>query len=507
MFERFLKDKRSIFLYSLLLFSIGSFGITFFPPDEPKYVDAALRMIETGNYVVPFFNCHIRFDKPILYYWELVLFFKVFFVDGLIKAGIDPLGIVEYAARLPSIITASFTAVYIYKLADELFDKEAAKRSVVGFVSTLFFFYLSRAVYPDMSLILFELMGVYYFIKNRYCLGWFFTALAFLVKGPIGIVSVGFTYFLYLWIVERKSGLKEFFSLKNGAGFLLFLFVSLPWYIAVYKMYGMEFVNKFFIYHNIERFTGRADQHPHSFFYFFPIAIAVLYLWLPYFIEFFRSIDFKDRKTQFLIAWFLWVFLFFSISRNKLAHYIAFGFLPLSIMFGAYASKFKNNRIKAAVVFLIEFILGAVLSFYVYKMGIYYAIPTLFFGMFFVGLLNFYKDPVKSIFYKTIALTIVAFVFLVQFEPYRATPKVWREVVKTHLPLVEYRVFNQSLVAYTRLCQKEYRSVNALPKSKDYLLYTKDKYLGDLKGFDYKILYSNMIDKDRRTALLLIHGQ
>ena len=506
MFERFLKDRRSIFLYSFLLFSIGSFGITFFPPDEPKYVDAALRMIETGNYIVPFFNCHVRFDKPILYYWELVVFFKAFFVDNLIKAGIDPAGIVEYAARLPSIIAASMTAVYIHKLAEKLFDDKVAKVSVVGFLSTLFFFYLSRAVYPDMSLILFELMGVYYFIKDKYCLGWVFTALAFLVKGPIGVVSVCFTYFLYLWIVKRKTGISEFFSLKNGIGFLLFLLISLPWYIAVYKAYGMEFVNKFFIYHNIERFTGKAHQHPHSFFYFFPVALAALYLWLPYANNFIKNINFSNKRILFLIGWFLWIFLFFSISRNKLAHYIAFGFIPTSILFGVYAPYFTNNKNKAFVVFAVEFLAGIVLSFYLYKMKVYYAIPTLLFGLFFVGFINFRRDVIKLIFYKTIALSLVAAIFLLQLEPYRAVPKVYKEVIKRKLPLLEYKISNQSLVAYTRMCLKEYKNPQALPKDTTYLLYTKAKHLKDLKSFKFQVIYSNMIDKGTKTDLLIFYG-
>ncbi|WP_156957531.1 hypothetical protein [Hippea jasoniae] len=54
-----------------------------------------------------------------------------------------------------------------------------------------------------MSLIFFETAGIYYFLREKYIIGWIFIALAFLTKGTVAIVSMGFTYLLYLWIVKK----------------------------------------------------------------------------------------------------------------------------------------------------------------------------------------------------------------------------------------------------------------------------------------------------------------
>jgi len=506
LFERFFKDKTSVFIFSFILFSVGAFYISFFPPDEPKYVDAALRMIEKKNYIIPFFNCHVRFDKPILFYWELVLFFKLFSVDHLIKIGHDYFGLIEYAARLPAIISAALSSVYVYKLSDLLFnDDNVSKLSVLGFISIGFFIYLGRSVYPDMSLILFELMGIYYFIRERYVLGWFFTALAFLVKGPIGIVSVGFTYFIYLWTVEKKSGLREFFSLKNGLGFLAFLLIGLPWYLAVYHYYGMEFINRFLIYHNIERFTGAAHQHPHSFFYFFPIVILVLYIWWPYLLQLLKKVNLKDKKDLFLVLWFAWVFLFFSISKNKLAHYIAFGFIPIAILFGRYIDEIKESEKISYGFLFFEVILSVVLSFFAYKKGLIQLVASVFAGILIVSLTNLFKKPTKVIFYKTIAISIVSFVALLQFEGYRPEKFVWHEVLKTKLELVQYRKLNQSFVAYTRRCIGEVMNPEVIEKKKGrFLVYTKIKHLKELK-VKYKIL-GRFIDKGTKTVLVEVNN-
>ena len=505
MLDRYLKSKKSIFIYSFILFSIGAFYVSFFPPDEPKYVDAALRMIESGNYIVPLFNCHLRFDKPILYYWEIVLFFKIFHVEHFIKSGYDLLGLIEFAARLPSIIAASLTAVYLFKLGEVLFEKRVGQLSVLGFISVGFFIYLSRSVYPDMSLILFELMGFYYFLKDRYTLGWFFTALAFLVKGPIGIVSVGFTYFLYLWIVERSSGLKEFFSLKNGLGFLVFLLVSLPWYAEIYHLYGMEFVNKFLIYHNIERFTGQAHQHPHSFFYYFPIAAVALYIWWPFIFDLIKTVDLKNRKVLFLLVWFSWVFLFFSISRNKLPHYIAFGFLPVALLFALNIERvyYTSTRMYAFLVF--EVFLAFAISFYTYRLGLIAMVPSVFAGFLIVALTNVIKEPIQMIFYKTITLSVVAFILLLQFEGYRPEKFVWHQVKKSRRELIQYKKFNQSIVAYTRRCYREVKNPKMIENKKGvFLVYTKLRHLHELH-VKFKVL-GKFLDKGTKTVLVEVNN-
>jgi 4-amino-4-deoxy-L-arabinose transferase-like glycosyltransferase len=501
------KNQYTIFFFSFILFSIGSFGISFFPPDEPKYVDAALRMIETGNYIVPFFNCHIRFDKPILYYWELVASFKLFGIEHLIKTGYDPLGIIEYSARLPSIIAGSFSAVFVYLLSlDLLRDKKIAINSVIAFFSMLFFFYLSRAVYPDMSLILFELIATYYFIKNRYIAAWIFVGLAFLVKGPIGVVTPGFTYFIYLWTVKKSSGLKEFFSIRNGLGFLVFLAISLPWYIAIYKIDGMEFINKFFIYHNIERFTGAAHQHPHSFFYYFPVVAAIIFFWLGYLKDLLPKINLKDKNNLFLILWFLWIFLFFSISQNKLVHYIAAAFIPISILFARYVNNIENTKFSKIFMAAVETVLALSASFYLFIQSMYEIIPAAFLGITAMAVINFSKSkPIDIIFKKTIIFSITLFIVLLQFESYRPEKKLWRTMISNPYPLYEYKINNRSLVAYSRKCINEtgnrnfFKTING-----KFYVYTKMEYLSGFKH--YKIIFT-AVDKGKKSSLILIDNK
>ncbi len=505
MYRKLLGNPFAIFIFTFILFSMGSFYVSFFPPDEPKYVDAALRMIEKSNYIIPFFNCHVRFDKPILYYLELVGFFKLFSVESLIRSGHDPLGIIEYSARLPSIITGSLIVIFTYLTSLELFkNREAAVNSAVALLSVFFYFYLTRAVYPDASLILFELISIYLFIKKRYLTAWVFVALAFLTKGPIGILTPGFTYFLYLWVVEKKTGIREFFSLKNIAGFIVFLIISAPWYVAMYHYYGVEFINKFLIYHNIERFTGKAHQHPHSFFYYLPFVAVAFYFWLPYSEKITRNINISDRKTLFLMLWFLWIVLFFSISRNKLAHYIAPAFIPASILIGLSLQKVKETNRAILIGFAIfELIAGIATAVYLYRDGMLPVAITAIITLALLALMNGIRLPANAVLGKVVLLSIAGMVVLLQFESYRPEKRIWHTVLEKPYKLYEYKINNQSLVAYTRRCLKEIRSPSFFLKAKKpFYIYTKRKHLNELP-VAYRVLFFAR-DKGTKTAFLVV---
>ena len=58
-------------------------------------------MLQRGDYVVPYLNNQYRFDKPPLTYWCQTVSYRVF-------------GDNDFAARLPSAIAASFTALLLF---------------------------------------------------------------------------------------------------------------------------------------------------------------------------------------------------------------------------------------------------------------------------------------------------------------------------------------------------------------------------------------------------------
>lgn len=73
------------------LLHLGSIGLV--DETEPLFVEASRQMTVTGDWITPYFNGETRFDKPPLIYWLMALGFQAF-------------GVNEWAARLPSALSA-----------------------------------------------------------------------------------------------------------------------------------------------------------------------------------------------------------------------------------------------------------------------------------------------------------------------------------------------------------------------------------------------------------------
>ena len=62
------------------------------------------------------------------------------------------------------------------------------------------------------------------------------------------------------------------------AGIVLYLVVTLPWFIAVQRA-NPEFFRVFFLQHNVERFSTNLYHHPQPFWFYLPVALLALVPW------------------------------------------------------------------------------------------------------------------------------------------------------------------------------------------------------------------------------------
>ena len=136
-----------------------------------------------------------------------------------------------------------------------------------------------------------------------------------------------------LYLGNALAVLREMRPLLGG---ILVLVIALPWYVLVIRANGWVYINSFFGYHNLERFTSTVNHHEGPWYYHFlvvllgfapwsiylPVAIARLQFWQR---KHWRS---SERSTQlglFALFWFMGVFGFFTIAVTKLPNYV----LPL----------------------------------------------------------------------------------------------------------------------------------------------------------------------------------
>jgi 4-amino-4-deoxy-L-arabinose transferase-like glycosyltransferase len=172
-------------------------------------------------------------------------------------------------------------------------------------------------------------------LPNRCYLGFYvLSALAVLTKGPVGIVIPGIIILSFLLYVGKLREVLRESGIVWGA--FIFLAISVPWYVLVTLQNGDAFINSFFGYHNLERFTHVVNNHSAPWYFYFLIVLALFAPWSVYLPLAIARLRFwqrsfwcqQPRRAQlslFAFFWFVDIFVFFSISVTKLPSYV----LPL----------------------------------------------------------------------------------------------------------------------------------------------------------------------------------
>ena len=345
----------------LYFYRLGSVGLI--DVDEPRYAEAGREMLESGNWIVPYFNYSVRFDKPIFFYWLEAISMKVF-------------GVNEFAARFPSALCALLCVSILFVFLKTFYDITFALTGVVLLMSSFEFAALSRFSVTDMALASFMssamfsfFLGYHHVLNSHrffkfqitefsfwYITGFLFLALAVLTKGPIAIIILCLVFIPFFWWIEKL----DYFFKSNTfwIGFFIFLFTIIPWYLMVHFATGGEFTKVFFGTHNFSRFTSVVSGHRGSVFYFIPVVLIGFLPWTFFLPQAIFSLIKKGLRSLlsstteqvpwFCLWWFLVVFVFFSFSKTKLLTYVLPLFPALSVIisfwFNEMFKKHINNR-------------------------------------------------------------------------------------------------------------------------------------------------------------------
>jgi len=335
-------------------------------PDETFYAQSAKEMLARNEWVTPYLYGKPQFEKPILIYWLIELSYKVF-------------GVNEFAARLPSAIFALIGVFAIYLLGGLLFNRRVGALSAVMLASSVEYVILSRACVTDMVLSTFMLLGVLFFFygylkEKKYCylLSSAAFACATLTKGPIAIMLPGAAALIFLVLAKDIKAPRK---MPVALIILVFIAVAGPWYFLAYKYHGREFLDAFFGFQNITRFTQSEHKIGSQFYYNIPIVFGGFFPWsifLPYgFWHLFKRTQNAERSTHdekksaiFILTWFFVIFIFFSISSTKLPTYIFPCFITLALISAVFWDDFlkkdARRNVKTAMDISVFLLLAAI---------------------------------------------------------------------------------------------------------------------------------------------------
>ena len=323
---------------------LGSTGLL--DETEPLFAEAARQMQITGDWVTPYFNETTRFDKPPLIYWLMALCYEV-------------LGVNEWAARFPSALSATLLTLFGFwtlrrfgwprpeatslsaSLSTDLSLRRSAWIGSAMMVLNLQTIAWGRIGVSDLllsgcmsSALLAFFWG--YALPDRAQAGrWYWavyglSGLAVLTKGPVGALLPGLIILAFLLYTGNLGLLRE---MKLLGGSLLFLLITLPWYVLVIWANGEAYIQSFFGYHNLERFTRVVNSHwapPWFYLAVMPIAFLPWSVYLPVAIARLRFWRLRDWRAQprsthlgiFALIWFGVVFGFFTLAATKLPSYM-----------------------------------------------------------------------------------------------------------------------------------------------------------------------------------------
>lgn len=318
----------------------------------PKAIENSFHCL-IGGTITPILYGKPWLEKPALYYWRAMSFFKEF-------------GVSDWSARLPS-SSGAFALFFLIFLHMRRFRPGGHLNAALITASSVAVFAFARGASTDMQLaapFCIGMLGWYawYETGKKFWLFdlYFFGAAATLAKGPVAP-------FLALVIILLFAGLRREWSLLRRTiwfpGILLYMVMVLPWYIAV-QWKNPTFYRLFFLEHNLERFATNRYQHHQPFWFYLAVLVLGLMPWTVIALRaLVDSVDVSiaewkvrhnpqrylghsragDAFPEFLVLWTLFPIVFFSFSGSKLPGYILPSIPPLTILTADYL--YRNRRI------------------------------------------------------------------------------------------------------------------------------------------------------------------
>jgi 4-amino-4-deoxy-L-arabinose transferase-like glycosyltransferase len=326
---------------------LGWWAYGLFDLDEGFYASVAWEMNHRSEWITPYFNGRPWFEKPILLYWAAKPAMLVF---G------DVIG-----PRLPSILAMLGCAAVIAWMGRRYAGEAAAKVAVLVFAGSLLPVAAGRMMLTDPLLVLCLTGALATFYESlvgekRWRLASaVLLGLSVLAKGPVGCALFVAIVVGYLaWERNARPAARGYWL----AGTLLFLAAVASWYLPAFLVNGEAFVQGFLIEQNVKRFTGGDEAHslegPLNWIFYIPILLLGMAPWI-FALPRARA---ADPLTRYLVVWAAVIFLFFTVSKAKLPHYVLPCVPPLALWLGVTLSKRWDGLPRAKFLAMVAWIMG-----------------------------------------------------------------------------------------------------------------------------------------------------
>lgn len=375
--------------------------------DEAIRAVVSLEMMISGDYITPTLNGEIYLNKPPLFNWILIAFFRLFNANS------------EFWVRFPTTLFLLAYCLTIYYWIGKKLGRQ------MGILASLAFLTCGRILFWDSFLGLidvayswvmftnFMIIGHYFEKKSHlrlFLLSYFLTAAGFLLKGVPSLAFQGIT--LLVVFVEGKK-FRSLISWNHVAGILVLLVICGTYYFLYYlrnpeyldnallKLIS-ESTQKSLIGSGITKTVNHFFTFPFELIYhFFPWSLLIVFLFNR---TIFRSL-FQNRFIKFCILVFATNITVYWFSPVTYPRYLLM-LVPLAFTVLLYAS--KVHALAKTRMYLIA---GKIFSIIVFAI----AMSAVFLPVVFAEQL-----PVEHLYLKVLFLLTLILMFFLSYRYYQS---------------------------------------------------------------------------------------
>ncbi len=310
-----------------LLLNLGHAAL--FDPDEGRHAEIAREILVSGHWLTPTLDFAPYHDKPIFFYWLAALAMKLF-------------GVNEWAARLPSALAAGATVAVTAWWGARFLDRVTGILAGLLLATAGAYVAIGRFVILDMTLTWWIAAAFFYgaaWLLEGGAQGWptwpFYALIgvATLTKGPVAIVLALLTFGLFVARPGLSRRLRRFHLWR---GLAVVCAVAGIWYVTT-AIVAPAYMWEFLWTNNVQRFLAGSGGHrsnPFAYLYLLPLVFLPWSLFLPSVVLHNRAASrhTPPRAIELCTIWVAVVFVFFSLSKGKLATYLLPLFPPLALL-------------------------------------------------------------------------------------------------------------------------------------------------------------------------------
>lgn len=320
----------------LVLVLVSLFSRSYMPIDETRYVTVAWNMFLNHDFLVPYLNGETYSHKPPLLFWLMNLGWAVF-------------GVNDWWPRLLPSIFALGAIFLTQKMATRLWPE----RPQIGYVASLILLsggmwaVFTTATMFDMLVAFFTIWGALGLLiawQGEAKKGWAYVALAIagglLAKGPTILLQILPLALLAPWWMRgaaNKCNLGRWY-LSVLIAVIVGILILLAWAVPAGIYGGPKYQHEIFWGQTADRMV-KSFAHRRPIYWYLPMLPVMLFPWLfalPIWRALVKSVGMiKEQGVRFCLAWFIPVFIAFSLISGKQPHYL----LPIIPAFALLAAR------------------------------------------------------------------------------------------------------------------------------------------------------------------------